>query len=215
LKKRRYTFKHRRKRKIASLKQRLDAILQLADAVKYLHSQKICHRDLKPENIGFRNGVLKLYDFDVARILPESAVPDETFALTKKVGSYRYMSPECAKGEPYNLKSDVYSFSLLCHEAISLLKPYTDIRSEEHEDLVFHRGARPNIPVSWTEGIRSLLHSCWSENLSSRPNMEEVHRMLEQQVILIISEKRARHSVPWSFTARAFQSDKSNSSTLQ
>ena len=81
------------------------------------------------DNIGFEDpsgltssastGVLKVFDFDVARILPEEDVSKSTlplFQLTKRVGSPRYMSPECARGDAYNEKADVYSFGIVLWE---------------------------------------------------------------------------------------------------
>jgi serine/threonine protein kinase len=205
-KKLKYTIQHRGKRKVAFLKQRLEVVLKLAEALKYVHSQGVIHRDLKPDNVGFdRNGTLKLFDFDNSRILPESsALPDETFAMTHKVGSYRYMSPECALGQEYNLKSDVYSFSVLCHEIMSLEKPYDDIRSDLHHDLVFHFGARPLLPDSWPEGIKSLLRCCFSADIPLRPSMEEAHRILELEIPRMLAETEAKHS-KWAFTGKTFR----------
>jgi serine/threonine protein kinase len=193
-----YAFKQRCQRKTAFLQERLDVLLKLGGAVKYLHSKGILHRDLKPDNIGFdQKGVLKVYDFDVSRIMPESSRPDETFALTKKVGSFRYMSPECAKGEEYNLKADVYSFGLLCHEVISLGKPYEDILPEEHHEMVFYQEHRPWIPASWTQGISSLIRCCWSENIVSRPTIDDAHSILEQEIPLMIAKKEVKYSKSW------------------
>jgi serine/threonine protein kinase len=111
------------------------------------------------DNIGFEdpdglgsdttNGVLKVFDFDVARILPEKDVSNSTvplFQMTKRVGSPRYMSPECARGDPYNEKADVYTVGLLCYELLTLIKPYHDISPEQHDDAIFHNGARPALP---------------------------------------------------------------------
>ncbi|VEU43985.1 unnamed protein product [Pseudo-nitzschia multistriata] len=110
---------------------RLGLLIDLCGAVSFLHSQKIIHRDLKPDNVGFdRNGTLKIFDFDVARILPPQAEdPDRLFKLTKKVGSPRYMSPEVARGQPYNEKTDVYGLGLLAYEVLSLKRPFESVPS--------------------------------------------------------------------------------------
>jgi serine/threonine protein kinase len=181
------------------LNDRLQVALHVANAVEYLHQHNILHRDLKPDNIGFDcQGILKVFDFDVARILPEGK-PNDTFLLTKKVGSPRYMSPECARGEPYNLKADVYTFALLLHELMSLEKPYDDINAEDHDEMVFQRGVRPYLPPSWPVSIQTLLKQCWSEDFSDRPTIEQVHKILVQQIPLIIAEKEIKYSSkPWS-----------------
>mmetsp|Transcript_8914 Transcript_8914/g.18521 ORF Transcript_8914/g.18521 Transcript_8914/m.18521 type:complete len:554 (+) Transcript_8914:136-1797(+) len=168
------------------LAERLDVAQQLADAISYLHSQNVIHRDLKPDNIGFDvHGDLKVFDFDIARVCPESEPTnrangknDETFLMTQKVGSPRYMSPEVAKREPYNLKADVYSYAVLAHQIITLQKPYDDISDEDHDELVFHKGVRPFLPAAMPSHTKELLSKAWSANISERPNMETIRQMM-------------------------------------
>merc|ERR1712176_1720819 len=166
------------------LAERLDVVQQLSDAIAYLHSQNVLHRDLKPDNIGFdANGDLKVFDFDIARVCPSSgqsskSKEDETFLMTQKVGSPRYMSPECARKEPYNLKADVYSFAVLAHQILTLQKPYDDITDEDHDDMVFVKGVRPFIPVGLPNNTKELFSCAWSHTISERPNMETVRQAL-------------------------------------
>lgn len=175
------------------LAERLDVAQQLADAIAYLHSQNVIHRDLKPDNIGFDiHGELKVFDFDIARVCPASenntrvGKNEQTFLMTQKVGSPRYMSPEVANREPYNLKADVYSYAVLTHQIITLQKPYDDITDEEHDELVFHKGVRPFLPVAMPMHTKDLLTKAWSPDISMRPNMETIRQMmaLERSEIL-------------------------------
>jgi len=171
------------------LAERLDVVQQLSDAIAYLHSQNVLHRDLKPDNIGFdANGDLKVFDFDIARVCPtnnpnassrrltKESKEDETFLMTQKVGSPRYMSPECARKEPYNLKADVYSFAVLAHQILTLQKPYDDITDEDHDDMVFVKGVRPFIPVGLPNNTKDLFQCAWSHTISERPNMETLRQ---------------------------------------
>ena len=185
-----FSLTSRQSKRIALLRERINVIMELSEAIKFMHSKKVLHRDLKPDNIGFDcDRVLKVFDFDVARIVPDSSVPDDTFMLTKRVGSPRYMCPECARGEEYNLKADVYTFGLLYHELITLEKPYEDVPAGLHDEMVFYEGYRPSIPNSWPEAMKNLIQRCWSENISSRPTMEEAHQILKQAIPLIVAEK--------------------------
>jgi serine/threonine protein kinase len=126
-------------------KMRLSLLVDLAGAIAFLHSHRVIHRDLKPDNVGFdKLGKPKVFDFDVARILPNQAnwgrgdyntsiKINETFKMTKNVGSPRYMSPECARGEYYNEKADVYALGLLAYEILSLKRPF-DVRSSSSDE---------------------------------------------------------------------------------
>jgi len=174
------------------LAERLDVAQQLADAIAYLHSKNVLHRDLKPDNIGFDiHGDLKVFDFDIARVCPTSEDSnlagssrrneDETFLMTQKVGSPRYMSPECARREPYNLKADVYSYAVLTHQILTLQKPYDDITDEDHDEFVFFKGVRPFLPVGLPIHTKDLLHRAWSHNISERPNMEAVRQVMAME----------------------------------
>eukprot|EP00536_Pseudo-nitzschia_multiseries_P015638 jgi/Psemu1/247007/estExt_Genewise1.C_9250011 len=179
------------------LSERVDVTLQLADALAYLHKNHVIHRDLKPDNIGFgADGVLKVFDFDIARV---NKTENELFHMTQKVGSPRYMSPECARREPYNLKADVYSYALLTHQILTLQKPYDDISDAEHDELVFYRGIRPHVPVGLPSGTQNLLGSAWSDTVSKRPTMEVVRSVLAEQrseILRMGTLERTAPSVP-------------------
>jgi serine/threonine protein kinase len=181
------SFTQRAARKEALLKERLDVVMQLSSAVKYMHSKRLLHRDMKPDNMGFQEGgVLKIFDFDISRIVPASTRgPTETFKMTKRVGSPRYMAPEVMLGEEYNLTADVYSFSLLAHQLITLEKPYDTLPRLGFDRLIAVTGVRPDLPTVWPKGLQSLLENCWSRNVSSRPEMSCVHRILQQQLPLL------------------------------
>ena len=156
--------------------ERMKVALQLCEALKYLHDNRILHRDLKPDNVGFdSSNILKLYDFDMARVMPDIALVDEnaTFRFTQNVGSLRYMSPECGLGHEYNRMADVYSFSLLLWELLSLDKPYQNVKSYDHKHEVFLAGVRPEIPEKeWPASVCRLLEKGWKPEPTERPDMQ-------------------------------------------
>merc|ERR1712032_1097927 len=178
------------------LEERVDIAIQLADAIAYLHKQNVVHRDLKPDNIGFdKHGILKVFDFDIARVAPRTTCTrggridginvydkeNETFHMTQNVGSPRYMSPECARKEQYNLKTDVYSYGLLFHQIVTLEKPYDDISGDEHDEFVFYKHVRPCIPGELPNKTKRLLFHSWSRTIFMRPSMNIVCQVLKEE----------------------------------
>jgi len=174
--------RHRKSKNREFFLERLTAGQQLACALTYLHEQGIVHRDIKPNNIGFdHRGILKLFDFDVSRIMPEEDYPDQVFKLTK-TGTKRYMSPECGLGEKYNRKTDVYSFAILLHHMLSLEIPFCDLDMFEVKRKVMQKGHRPKIHMTWPKGIRELFKASWCRDISERMDMLTVHSTLSQEI---------------------------------
>jgi len=108
---------------------------------------------------------------------------DTLFEMTAKMGSPRYMAPEIARNEPYNLRSEVYTVCLLIHEVLTLQKPYDELAPEDHGKLVHFDlpGYRPPVFTEWnwpTE-LEDVLHKGWGE-ISQRPSMKEVHSVLKR-----------------------------------
>jgi serine/threonine protein kinase len=90
--------------RLGLLLERILDMTQLADAMAYIHDRNIIHRDLKQNNVGIDSaGRVKLCDFGLARVLPETTSDKERFLLTANTGSLRYMAPEIGRGEKYNL----------------------------------------------------------------------------------------------------------------
>jgi serine/threonine protein kinase len=153
---------------------------QIANAVSYLHERDIIYRDLKPNNIGIdAHGDVKLFDFGFARPLPHRRNVDDTFKMTGRIGTLRYMAPEVALKEPYNQKADVYSWSIILWEMLSLEKPYQTLPLEQFLTLVCQRGQRHKLDHAWPKPVRDLIHRSWENHVSKRPTMEEVYVVLE------------------------------------
>ena len=178
------------------LLEQLSVARDLAAAVSYLHSKRVLHRDLKPANVGFfihkpsNNSVLQLFDFDVATVLPpvSSCSSDDTYKLTAKIGTRRYMSPECGLGEPYGLKSDVFSFGILWHQILSLQTPFVHCQTrKEHARRVFVCGERPLISQrqehEWGRDVCESMRLAWKRQVHPRPTMQQLYQVLKERVL--------------------------------
>lgn len=106
----------------ASFKQQLHLIVQMLQALSYLHRRGILHRDLKPANVMITAGNLKLLDFglSIMRDRVEVDEPDNTTA-----GTLAYMAPEILIGHPASPASDLYSFGILSIELLAGKHPFT------------------------------------------------------------------------------------------
>lgn len=93
--------------------------IQVAQGIAAAHEQHIIHRDIKPQNMIInRDGKVKVADFGIAR-----AVSSQTMNALA-VGSVHYISPEQAKGELCDARSDIYSFGITMYEMVTGQVPF-------------------------------------------------------------------------------------------
>ncbi len=93
------------------------------DALGYSHRAGIVHRDIKPANVMLtRNGTVKVMDFGIARAVADtSATMTQTAAV---IGTAQYLSPEQARGETVDARSDIYSAGCLLYELLVGRPPF-------------------------------------------------------------------------------------------
>jgi len=112
----------------ASVAQRVQLLLQVAEAVSFAHSRLVLHRDLKPGNILVTAaGQVRLLDFGIAKLIEREGGDAAETALTQLGGralTPAYASPEQIRGEAIGTASDVYSLGVVAYELLSGERPY-------------------------------------------------------------------------------------------
>ena len=88
------------------------------------------------------------------------------------------MAPEVSRGESYNLKADVFSFSILIYEILSLAKVWSGCQPQEIREKVHVRKQRPPLSMFWPAQLRDLMKSTWSDLPAARLPIRHVYTIL-------------------------------------
>lgn len=156
--------------------------LEAAEALAYVHAQCMIHRDVRPQSFWIVHDTLKLADFTNCRLFSGQTY-DMRMPMTAMVGTFRYMSPECFRGERYSLKADVFGWALLAYGIAFNTQPYQH-SIEDHAQCHYETHARPTITFKSPQAAKfaPILKMAWSENHTERPTFDELLPMLRQCV---------------------------------
>lgn len=145
-------------------KDALHFITQILRALQHAHDRGIVHRDIKPQNIMlFPDGTIKVMDFGIARF---SRVDGKTLS-DKTIGSVHYISPEQAKGEFTDERSDIYSVGAMLYEMLTGRKMFDG--ENPVSIAVMHMQDEPTYPRTYVPSIPEALEEIVMHAVEKEP----------------------------------------------
>ena len=175
-----HTLDDRVRRGPLPLAEALAVAQQIADALDAAHSAGIIHRDLKPSNIKITpDGVVKVLDFGLAKALaPDGPHSDPSKSTTMTaggtnvgviLGTAAYMSPEQARGQPVDKRTDIWAFACVLFEMLTGSSAFA--RETATDTIAAVLGAEPewkSLPADTPGSIRRLLTRCLQKDARRR-----------------------------------------------
>ena len=175
------TLRERLRRGPLPLDEALEIAIQCASALAAAHDAGVVHRDIKPENIMLRrDGYVKVLDFGIAKLaedqvqLEAAASADGDLGQTRfgsVLGTARYMSPEQARGETVDGRTDIWSLGVVLYEMITGAQPFGGATTKEIAASILERAPTPLRDVEFRQVVTRALTKDRQQRFASAGEM--------------------------------------------
>ncbi|KAH9550471.1 hypothetical protein CY35_10G074000 [Sphagnum magellanicum] len=214
---------------ISCILQAVDVMLQVAEGMKYLHNMGIVHRDLKPQNILVKKvqevsadhhpdsknstscplsnpvWIAKICDFGTSKVKNQSTAYSHQ---TIQIGTTMYMAPEVYELDPeeeiperfHPMKTDVYSFGILCFTVVTGNTSRFQIDGVNVTATKFkasvRQGKRPNLPSDCPASLVWAFKRCWHVDPLLRPSFPDICTELRYIKGLLLTDDKSTLAKP-------------------